>query len=1020
MFKKTINNCALIVMGLSITACSDSFLSTESNTNTLSGTGEKTPLEVSVTLQDSYGNSPQTRALNGTFEDGDVLWALVENVKREGTEGSYTYTSNINSLVSFSANKKAATVTSKDGLTTGIYWDDFSSDSDDKDIRLDNNYLRIGYGFCFNGASIETSSLNASNATINWSVNSNQSSLSDLRKSDLLWAGRQKEIHYNHDSFKPDATDAQKKEVILPVTYTHAMSKVTIELVLDEGYATNNSGIAAAFDNATTPTLYANKTASVDAINQSITATEVSGDDAKIQMYLVQDANSTNPKTRIYEAIIAPTVMKADNVLAEVTVDGNKYELKLTDDLLKTLPENRTGSSWASELYSYTSSDGKGSKNSPEESQASAESPNGITKSGINYYLIAKLKKQKIEVSASIADWEPVFSSTEGLIQFSADVTDPSVSDGSTTVTSTSFDLWMSSTNTDATTYDANTTEEGIQNASTYIYNSTTNKWEGSPVLYWPNGDQKYYFRALAKYSEVGDAKTKTITSVGGSQDAAQGSDLLWAQTSEHTGAGVNYAAGAAINPRTGDVPLTFQHAMSKISVTLKNKYTSSDVPAGVSATDYADPRNPLVDLEGAKISIINLYDKGTIDISTGKMVKTSLDNSSTTEPYTIKDQAVVKKTVDGKDVYQWQDYIVVPQSLIKDNSDAGRETAPSFYSLANLTAIYSSGTSIPAAGDPTYYLTTELEKVVETYTEAEANAYNLALPAPAAVWTTSTIKEPERLYTYEEFSTGKYHLSFTTDQFSTIAPVAKTVEYTLVEFVALTSATITSEIFETIPQQLKLKTAAELYQDGDEIPEGKNVGDVKTEATYYVYSELTEFLTALSNSEEKKTTFNSSHDAWKKKILTEDEYKALDPLPEALFNLLPEALKTRPAVTYNEQEVNEHNATLPGAVHEGDIKTIYHKLKENETTPQSHGIGELIDRGNKIMLYVTLADGTIYSIDLATCKVDSSDVGITEWEGGIHYNYTITLSKEDITFRALVKDWVTANGSGNATLDWD
>lgn len=84
--------------------------------------------------------------------------------------------------------------------------------------------------------------------------------------------------------------------------------------------------------------------------------------------------------------------------------------------------------------------------------------------------------------------------------------------------------------------------------------------------------------------------------------------------------------------------------------------------------------------------------------------------------------------------------------------------------------------------------------------------------------------------------------------------------------------------------------------------------------------------------------------------------------------------------------------------------------------------------------LTITLNDGTTYSLYLKDCKATDGKVqtgtdsegkpiygdAITEWLRGKHYTYTIHLEKEKITFRALVKDWEEAKGSGNATLDWD
>lgn len=61
----------------------------------------------------------------------------------------------------------------------------------------------------------------------------------------------------------------------------------------------------------------------------------------------------------------------------------------------------------------------------------------------------------------------------------------------------------------------------------------------------------------------------------------------------------------------------------------------------------------------------------------------------------------------------------------------------------------------------------------------------------------------------------------------------------------------------------------------------------------------------------------------------------------------------------------------------------------------------------------------TTYSLTLNTCK-DSNGTVITKWAGGNKYTYTITLKKQQISFRALVQDWDKNTGSGDATLDWD
>ena len=59
----------------------------------------------------------------------------------------------------------------------------------------------------------------------------------------------------------------------------------------------------------------------------------------------------------------------------------------------------------------------------------------------------------------------------------------------------------------------------------------------------------------------------------------------------------------------------------------------------------------------------------------------------------------------------------------------------------------------------------------------------------------------------------------------------------------------------------------------------------------------------------------------------------------------------------------------------------------------------------------ITLADSTTYTVILGDYEA---------WEGGNDYTYTITLKKESISLRALIREWNKQEGSGDATLDWD
>ena len=170
---------------------------------------------------------------------------------------------------------------------------------------------------------------------------------------------------------------------------------------------------------------------------------------------------------------------------------------------------------------------------------------------------------------------------------------------------------------------------------------ATTSKFDGSkfvnsPAIYWPNGSACYYFRALAKTSSVAN-KTMDAATL---DDVTQGTDLLWGTTVAHKGnATIDYAEGAAINPRTGEVPLVFKHAMSNVVIKLKTADKDTD-------PDY-------IDLTGAKVKLVKLASSGSIDIAYGKVSASS----------TLDDLAF-EKTVDTE--YKVTEFMV-PQSLTSD-----------------------------------------------------------------------------------------------------------------------------------------------------------------------------------------------------------------------------------------------------------------------------------------------------------------------------------------------------------------
>ena len=442
---------------------------------------------------------------------------------------------------------------------SGVYWEDFSkSASADTDIRTAGHALQPYYGYCYNGGT-PTTRLEESTGILSWTI-SDQTSAEAVQNADLLWMSEQEAVAYSHDN----------KGGIISLPFTHAMSEITVTI------KTNTTFGESPLTN-TALTLYSmNTVATVNAPEGNIS----SSSPEDITMY---GDDYTSGSSRTYTAIVAPgTALKVgDKLLDIVDVEGNNYTLTITEDMLKA-------TAWAKEGYT--------------EDQTKI-----TTQSGVNYHLDANLSKAALGVVASLIDWTSVTADGNGNIAFDDDINVVTVDgEGVEFGDKAKFALY----------WKKNAENEEYAAATTLTYDATAKTWSYDPAIYWPNGKDSYYFRAL---SGIDDTAVK------------QGDDVLWGTTAQHNG----IEAGAAIAPRTGDVPLIFEHAMSKITFDL-------------TTTDGDDK----VDLEGATISISNLYTEGTISIDDGAITVKDITEAAISNlsentaiivlPQTISDNAIV------------------------------------------------------------------------------------------------------------------------------------------------------------------------------------------------------------------------------------------------------------------------------------------------------------------------------------------------------------------------------------------
>ena len=581
--------------------------------DTLPGTnpdnGERTPLNVAVALSNG---TPLSRAEGNTFAAGDSLYAYIRQVEWNGTEVvDYSAIGVVTpvtadqspSLVLFTVNDDFS-MTAVDGTTEEtsnitpakpLYWDDFGTA--EKPLTATGSYLQSAWGFCYNGGT-PTTALDKTNGTIGWTAAADFTPNGVLRNNDLLWSKAQKPLKYDHGTFDRDDHGT------LVIPYTHAMSMITIEVVAADGFTTGNLGSTT----ATLQDMY--KSATFSAPNATVSSQD---DSQSVAMLAGTEGTNGGKPNKVFQALVIPgkTLTTGIELAVISDIDGNNYKIPVTQTIIDDWREQLDGGN--------------------------------TLKSGVNYKLTVTVAKQAISVVAQITDWVNIEATGEGEIKFNSNIVSSGVTNA---ITSGSFEIFQGTANT----------EESLTNVTTATYNAGTSKWELTPQIYWANSTQSYYFRGLATTT---DGTTPTATS---SKDATQGTDLLWATTPAHDGTleggGTrHFDAGVAIPPRTGDVPLQFEHAMSKITVNLSTSTTGK-------ATPTADESARAVDLSNVTVTISNIATAGTIAITDGNIAPTPIAAAvnaavTGTTPASVSDYTDPIKAIDGT--------IVIPQSLVND-----------------------------------------------------------------------------------------------------------------------------------------------------------------------------------------------------------------------------------------------------------------------------------------------------------------------------------------------------------------
>lgn len=605
-------------------------------------------LSITATLS---GSAVQTKAAGSNLAAGDVLYAYIRQVKKEGSSTYMRVDDSVESWVTLTVKDASTAVNptetpnreSTSSFLQTIYWDDFSTTT--HDLRNTGHALQSYYGYCYNGKEGDFKP-NEDEGKLTWQVAADQTG--GYKTSDLLWSKAQDPVKYEHGTQGVPTTHGT-----LTIPYTHAMSKVTV-VVKTDGFD------EAALGSTSAALTQVYQKGEMNAPEGKVTPSDASKGD--IQMHPIAEATA-----KTFEALMIPGLALTDGLtLAQINnVAKNNYKITITQKILDA---------WGTQL------DG------------------GKTKPGVNYKLTLTVKKQRVNIVASLTDWVNVEATGEGIVRFANDVTRITGVTPGTLADESKVDVfWVKQTAGETTLSTVATTDY----VTTSTYNATEGKWTNNPALYWDNGTDCYYFRGLAKQEGGAIKSYKPASGDDYSFDVAQDTDLLWATTPKHTGhieggGTKDYAEGVAINPRTGHVPLRFDHAMSQISFKL-------------TTTEGADK----VDLDGATLSLAQVVKKGTIEPANGT-IKPSAEAED-------KAELTLNTTIPS---------IVVPQTLTDEMVLTIRLKDNTTYKIALKNCQLTDGTAVTTwegGKHYTYTITLKKEAVqliafVKNWTEVNVN----------------------------------------------------------------------------------------------------------------------------------------------------------------------------------------------------------------------------------------------------------------------------------------------------------
>lgn len=394
--------------------------------------------------------------------------------------------------------------------------------------------------------------------------------------------------------------------------FKHAMSKITVNLKAGDGFTSGNFSIDPVVQltsNAGTPSSsWANTTGTVNITDGTVSS---SATPSVITMW--QAATPTSGYNVTKEALVMPHSVFGGNtgtypIILRINADNNIYYV--TSEMIRKAINSDT----------YTNSEGF------------------ETEAGKNYIINVRLNQTdvSVRVTATVANWTEVSATQVApVINLVGDLGDVASDWGA----DKAFSFYRSSTSLNSGYSSGVSKVNGYypkESVLNYDHDDTTNKWSMNPVLYWPDHNTHYQFRAVwpETVTTTGDGvltsprvedgsgstidcqviKVKNVAYSAGSFP----SDLMIARPNVANVAG-NCGSNESdvVHPkknlytegicaRTGSIDLTFNYMMSQVEVNLSTSDGSNQVR-----------------LTGAVVEIVKVYNTGDVKLGDREVITT-------------------------------------------------------------------------------------------------------------------------------------------------------------------------------------------------------------------------------------------------------------------------------------------------------------------------------------------------------------------------------------------------------------